>query len=415
MNPEGEGTKAAAHYLVTIAPGESAVLRLRLRAANGEPAKGSAPGAEASIGPDFDTVFSARQAEADEFYASLTPPELGEDGALVMRQAMAGMLWTKQCYTYDVDRWLRDRGAKKEGGPRPPTRNSNWFHMVNQDIISMPDKWEYPWFAAWDLAFHTIALSMVDLDFAKQQLELMLSENYMHPNGQTARLRVGLRRREPAGACLGGRLPLQPRAGDQRRGGPGVPRADVRQAAHDLHLVGQPQGPHRQQRVRGRLPRPGQHRRVRPERPPAHRRLSGAGRRHGLDGLLLPEHAVHGREAGHRQPGLRAAGLQVLRALPLDRRGHGPHGRARRRDVGPGGRLLLRSAPPARRLRHPVESALLGRAALAVREQRLPPRRPGEAAQVQRAGRLVHAEPSRTRRPTSRRRPSKTAVTCLRS
>jgi Mannosylglycerate hydrolase MGH1-like glycoside hydrolase domain len=178
VNPEGEGTKAAAHYLVTIAPGDSAVLRLRLRAGDDDPTSST------SIGSDFDTVFSARQAEADEFYAALTPPELGEDGALVMRQAMAGMLWTKQCYTYDVDRWLRDRGARKEGGPKPPTRNSNWFHMVNQDIISMPDKWEYPWFAAWDLAFHTIALSMVDLDFAKQQLELMLSENYMHPNGQ---------------------------------------------------------------------------------------------------------------------------------------------------------------------------------------------------------------------------------------
>ena len=177
VNPEGEGTKAAAHYQVTVAPGESAVLRLRLGLADGDPAS-------AASFADFDTIFAARKAEADEFYASLTPPELGEDGALVMRQAMAGMLWTKQCYTYDVDRWLRDRGTGRGGGPKPPSRNSNWFHMVNQDIISMPDKWEYPWFAAWDLAFHTIALSVVDLDFAKQQLELMLSENYMHPNGQ---------------------------------------------------------------------------------------------------------------------------------------------------------------------------------------------------------------------------------------
>jgi hypothetical protein len=102
----------------------------------------------------------------------------------VLRQALAGMLWTKQCYTYDLDRWLRDRGARREGQAKVATRNANWFHMVNQDIISMPDKWEYPWFAAWDLAFHTIALSVVDMDFAKQQLELMLSENYMHPNGQ---------------------------------------------------------------------------------------------------------------------------------------------------------------------------------------------------------------------------------------
>jgi hypothetical protein len=136
------------------------------------------------LGADFESVFSARRDEADEFYGSLTPTGLDEDGGQVMRQALAGMLWTKQCYTYNVDRWLRDRGATTEAGARPPGRNAAWFHMVNQDIISMPDKWEYPWFAAWDLAFHTIALSVVDLDFAKQQLELMLSENYLHPNGQ---------------------------------------------------------------------------------------------------------------------------------------------------------------------------------------------------------------------------------------
>ena len=177
VNPAREGTKAAAHYQFTVAPGESASIRLVLKAGEGSPVAGLAVN-------EFDRLFAARQAEADEFYASLTPPEFGQDEAMVMRQALAGMLWSKQCYTYDVNKWLRERAAGSETGARPGGRNSGWFHMVNEDIISMPDKWEYPWFAAWDLAFHTIALSMVDLDFAKQQLELMLDENYLHPNGQ---------------------------------------------------------------------------------------------------------------------------------------------------------------------------------------------------------------------------------------
>ncbi len=186
VNPERTGTKAAAHSIVTIEPGESAVLRLRLtRQATAAPAA-AAPesAAAASFGAAFDAMFAARQAEADDFYASLTPPEVGPDAALVMRQAMAGMLWSKQCYVYDVHRWLGGRGGAAPGGRPTSGRNANWFHMVNEDVISMPDKWEYPWFAAWDLAFHTVALSVVDPEFAKQQLELMLDENYLHPNGQ---------------------------------------------------------------------------------------------------------------------------------------------------------------------------------------------------------------------------------------
>jgi hypothetical protein len=177
VNPAGEGTKAAAHYQVTIPAGGSAAVRLRLTAGEAGPTTGL-------DADDFDRVLATRQEEADQFYAALTPPEMGRDEAMVMRQALAGMMWTKQCYTYDVNKWLRERYRGAGAGPRPGGRNSNWYHMVNQDIISMPDKWEYPWFAAWDLAFHTIALSMVDLDFAKQQLELMLDENYLHPNGQ---------------------------------------------------------------------------------------------------------------------------------------------------------------------------------------------------------------------------------------
>jgi hypothetical protein len=123
-----------------------------------------------------------RRKEADEFYQSISPPGLGEDQRRVMRQALAGMLWTKQYYYFDLDRWLVEHEHASPGVA--PPRNRQWKHMVNDDILSMPDKWEYPWYAAWDLAFHTVALSMVDTDFAREQLELMLSERYLHPNGQ---------------------------------------------------------------------------------------------------------------------------------------------------------------------------------------------------------------------------------------
>ena len=133
---------------------------------------------------DFDEILAARLQEADEFYRSVTPPSARADEAHVMRQALAGMLWSKQYYYFDVDQWLEEHQADPLHRRQPPIRNREWFHMVNEDIISMPDKWEYPWYAAWDLAFHTLPLSIVDPDFAKQQLELMLREHYLHPNGQ---------------------------------------------------------------------------------------------------------------------------------------------------------------------------------------------------------------------------------------
>ena len=120
----------------------------------------------------------ARRRDANEFYASITPPSVNEDAARVMRQALAGMLWSKQYYSYDVDRWMAEHGEAYRG------RNREWVHLVNDEIISMPDKWEYPWYAAWDLAFHCIALSMVDTDFAKEQLDLMVRDDYLHPSGQ---------------------------------------------------------------------------------------------------------------------------------------------------------------------------------------------------------------------------------------
>ncbi len=177
VNPEQKGTKASALYRLTVQPNTSATIRLRLSP--------TSPRVASDPFDDFDDVLAIRFKEADEFYDAVIPRSLDADQARVMRQALAGMLWTKQFYHYDVDRWLEERGS----GPFDPTRkqsprNDFWHHMYNGDVISMPDKWEYPWYAAWDLAFHVIALTLVDPDFGKQQLRLMLRERYMHPNGQ---------------------------------------------------------------------------------------------------------------------------------------------------------------------------------------------------------------------------------------
>ena len=173
VNPDGRGTKAALWYEVEVAAGGTTELTIRLRPSDVPVA---APAA---------SILEDRAAEADEFYAALTPPTAGADEAMVMRQALSGMLWSKQFFHYDVARWLDG----DPGQPAPPAgrlhgRNSAWRHLNNHDVISMPDKWEYPWYAAWDLAFHTVALAHVDPAFAKDQLILMCREWYMHPNGQ---------------------------------------------------------------------------------------------------------------------------------------------------------------------------------------------------------------------------------------
>jgi hypothetical protein len=177
VNPDRRGTKAAAHYHVEIGAGQSRVIRLRLTNGSAEP--NARP-----FGKQFDEVFTGRLREADEFYKSVTPASVGEDAANVMRQALAGMLWSKQFFFFDGDNWLDEHCSNPLHTGYRHARNSDWFHMLNQDIISMPDKWEYPWYAAWDLAFHTLPLSIVDPDFAKEQMELMLRGAYLHPNGQ---------------------------------------------------------------------------------------------------------------------------------------------------------------------------------------------------------------------------------------
>jgi hypothetical protein len=178
VNPKQTGTKAAAHYRLTVPAGKSETVRLRLTPA----ALGSGNDV---FGKRFDDVMQSRRKDADEFYATVIPKSLDPDAANVMRQALGGMLWTKQYFYFDVNRWLEERGSDPYSpSAKQAPRNGQWHHMYNADIISMPDKWEYPWYAAWDLAFHVLALTLVDVDFGKNQLDLMLSEDYIHPNGQ---------------------------------------------------------------------------------------------------------------------------------------------------------------------------------------------------------------------------------------
>ena len=174
VNPAQEGTKVAAWYRDHIPPGQANIYRLRLSStSHKEPFD------------RFDSLFRQRQKEADDFYATVQHPDLGDEGRKIQRQAFAGLLWTKQLYYYDLPQWLQG----DPGQPTPPTgrrhgRNADWPHLNNFDIISMPDKWEYPWYAAWDLAFHAVPIALIDPDFAKRQLILMTREWYMHPNGQ---------------------------------------------------------------------------------------------------------------------------------------------------------------------------------------------------------------------------------------
>jgi hypothetical protein len=203
VNPAQAGTKMAAWYPLELGAGQSATVKLRLT--DIEPLAGMSPDLPIigtitapahkergegvpgtnDFGEGFDALIAARKKDADEFYATRIPKDLSADARSVMRQAYAGLLWTKQFYYYDVRTWLEGDPA----GPKPPSqrlhgRNKDWTHLYNEDIISMPDKWEYPWYAAWDLAFHCIPMAIVDPDFAKEQLILLLREWYMHPNGQ---------------------------------------------------------------------------------------------------------------------------------------------------------------------------------------------------------------------------------------
>lgn len=183
INLNQTGTKCSAYYPLVVTPGETQTVRLRLR--EPAPALLNNDGPKDLFGQEFDAIVRDRQQEADEFYHKICPFSMSEDERTVQRQAFAGLLWNKQFYHYVVHDWLKGDPA----GPPPPLerqhgRNHEWIHVFNEDILSMPDKWEFPWFASWDLAFHLISLTLLDPDFAKRQLNLLTREWYMHPNGQ---------------------------------------------------------------------------------------------------------------------------------------------------------------------------------------------------------------------------------------
>ena len=326
INPQGEGTKAASHARIVVGAGDHTVLRLRLTAANGA-------NSEAPFSPGFDAIFDTRAAEADAFYASITPPTLSEDRARVMRQALAGMLWTKQYYYFDVDMWLREHGADAlHLSFAENRRNESWFHMVNDEVISMPDKWEYPWYAAWDLAFHAMAISAVDVKFAKRQLDLLLGVAYLHPSGQIpayewnfsdvnppvhAWATIFLHRSEVA---LGH-----------------APDIEFLKSAFTKLLKNFGWWLNRKdrfgkERIRGWLPRSRQYRRFRPQCTTAHRRLSRTGRWHRLDGAVLPEHAGDRCRTRRRRPEFEELATEVRQSVRFHRAGHERNGC--RRHVG---------------------------------------------------------------------------------
>ena len=364
VNPEQKGTKVAAHHRLTVPSGKSRTIRLRL--AN------VAPGESGAFG-DFDEVFELRRKEADQFYDSIIPRSLSADQTNVMRQALAGMLWSKQFYHYDVDRWLDERGSDpfKPHQKKAP-RNDQWHHMYNGDVISMPDKWEYPWYAAWDLAFHVtaslVARRRSDFRQGTTASSCVRRAATCIRTWSDAGVRMELRRRQSAGARLVGDLsPYRVELASPRRGSrQGPAQEHLPEAAAQLHLVGQPQGPLRQQRLRGGLPRPRQHRRLRPQRAAADRRLPGASRRHRLDVSVLREHDGDRRRARGDRSGIRRHGDQVHSALPVDRVASMPTqlggdtgdcGTA----VGRGGRLLLRRAPASERQVAAAQGSVDGR------------------------------------------------------
>jgi hypothetical protein len=179
VNPARTGTKVSANYQLTVEAGGAQVIRLRLSGVSPLTLDHVYPKDDGPWGRRFDDVIATRTREADEFYSRVVPPGTSPGKAAVMRQALAGMLWSKQYYEFDIDQWLKENKTNRHNA-----RNKDWFHMINHDIISMPDKWEYPWYAAWDLAFHTLSLGLVDEVFAKRQLELMVGSLYLHPSGQ---------------------------------------------------------------------------------------------------------------------------------------------------------------------------------------------------------------------------------------
>ncbi|GHA34592.1 hypothetical protein GCM10010372_38370 [Streptomyces tauricus] len=358
VNPAGTGTKAALHSVLTVPGGGSARIRLRLTDA----VELAEPWGE------FDQVMRARRAEADTFYDGVTPDGTNEDERRLVRQALAGMLWSKQYYHLDVERWLAEHGVDPLAAD-PRLRNSTWYHMVNDEIMSMPDTWEYPWYAAWDLAFHTLALAMVDIEFAKGQLDLLLRRLYLHPNGQIPAYEWNFGDVNPpvhAWATLFVYELEKQRTGHGDRAF--LENAFLKLMKNFTWWLNRKDADGNNVFQGGflGLDNIGVFDRSAPL-PTGGRR---PGRRDRLDGAVLPEPPGDRHRAGRREPGVRGAGADPVRALRVDRGRHEPRRQGQREPVGRGGRLLLRRPEAARRPGDPAQGALPRRADPARRHQR---------------------------------------------
>jgi hypothetical protein len=249
VNPDRVGTKAAAHYLLAVGAGQSATVRLRLVSEPVAERQRQTTSATFPFGPSFDEILATRVFEATDFYQAVIPASVSEDAAHVMRQAIAGMLWSKQYYYWDADAWLEEHDAHPLHRGSRIVRNCEWFHMVNHDIISMPDKWEYPWYAAWDLAFHTLPISMVDPDFAKTQLKLMLDVHYQHPSGQLPAYEWNFSDVNPSGHAFATLFLHRTEQARGREMDIEFLKGRVQQTAAELHVVGESKGSLRQEHL----------------------------------------------------------------------------------------------------------------------------------------------------------------------
>ena len=319
VNPNGIGTKAALHYKVVVPAQGTTTLRFRLT--NTDLAKGGQ--GRAATGPfaDFDDVMKTRRAEAEEFWSDLLEADHDEDERLVIRQALAGMLWSKQYYGLDVGRWLSEHGVDPFAMDGT-LRNQEWRHLLAEDVISMPDKWEYPWFAAWDLAFHAVALAIVDVGFAKQQLELLLDRRYLHPNGQLSAYEWNFSDVNPPVHAWATYFVYEIEKARTGTGDREFLEHSFQKMMRNFVWWLNRKDAGRSQCFPGRVPGPGQYRRVRPERPAAYRWSYRSGRRDGVDGTEHSEHDPDRHRTGPRGPRLLGAGIGPVRELLLDRRRH---------------------------------------------------------------------------------------------
>ena len=376
VNEEEMGTKACLHYVRKIAAGESTVVRLRLC-----PEEMKSPLAE------VDRIVATRLREADEFYDAIHPRGASEDERRVQRQAFAGLMWSKQNYIFDVDRWLDgDNPDLPPPASRHHMRNKHWRHLNSMRVLSMPDKWEYPWFAAWDLAFHTIAIALVDSEFAKEQLWFMLFEQFQHPNGQIPAYEWEFSDLNP---------PVHPWAVwrvynmDRIRSGK-ADRAFLEKCFHKLLInfawwINKVDSSGNNIFEGGFLGLDNITLFDR-SREAARRRDAGAVRRDGVDGSLLSQHDAHRPGARAGKPHLRGARDEVLPALCLRGRRDEAHGRARPQPVGRGGRVLLRRPALSRRHLRQAAGALDGGAHSPLRGR-------ASRERLDRAIRRIHHQP----------------------